>query len=626
MIRPRPTQISIGPRDIAWHVERHVNRQVLRANNKTVEVIASPTQTWPKTPEKEKANLPRYSPSPHLLEKAAINSKPEAEPSSTKPVPQDCKEFRESNLAQARMLDGIRIQNVEKRPRIIEQSYDSQEIIRSSRASIEEDTKSTTGSYADPLGIVPSTDLSFEAEMAPHLRSFFSSESDGSSEDHEDDQEEVDHKDLFQGTFQFTLPIRSSAIRSNSNGLEEKVETEDPAMNSFTSSRHLNLDGTTDKEFLYPHRKKGLKRIDREAEPDLTPHSAQSYRGTKGRESKHEFNPEAPEFTPIDGESLNQASLPRVSVPRPAEIFGRRLSCLPRSQLYISQAVASSSPEKHTRLSSSLSDDSSNASTPREIESPVQHLHCRKKHRIHRESSTSLTSEAFALDHSSMEYPLEGSSYSLSSPSGSIDNNQQISTSSSSHPFLNSSPASSQRVLSSNALSSEGSPSPTKSPRSLPRFPFSATSRIVSFNGTLPSPSASIRSSPRSITTTSPSRVRNRFTIYNDQLPAASQPQTPARLPRNGVRAMSSQSAFSNGMGIQTAPPATRGERRFQAVTPTRRGRTLEDQENAGVMVEAGRMLNRLRTRRARNGSATVTTQEEWTQEDWFPEDEEGDE
>lgn len=84
---------------------------------------------------------------------------------------------------------------------------------------------------------------------------------------------------------------------------------------------------------------------------------------------------------------------------------------------------------------------------------------------------------------------------------------------------------------------------PIQPPLPLPTHPFSAVRRVVSFaspspsNSTSPSPSRSnIQSPSYSFNNLPTGRPRTpQYTVYNDGLPADTQPQTPVGLPRNGI-------------------------------------------------------------------------------------------
>ena len=125
-------------------------------------------------------------------------------------------------------------------------------------------------------------------------------------------------------------------------------------------------------------------------------------------------------------------------------------------------------------------------------------------------------------------------------------------------------------------------------PPPLPRYPFHHTPRHVSNTAALPSPIEETSSSVHSYTNTlyhhhdndvSPSPLsrrqqhfttpspppntpitqRSTFRIYNDRLPASSQPQTPVGLPRNGIPAQFSRSGYYRGVGGSFTVPEGNG-------------------------------------------------------------------
>lgn len=162
-----------------------------------------------------------------------------------------------------------------------------------------------------------------------------------------------------------------------------------------------------------------------------------------------------------------------------------------------------------------------------------------------------------------------------------------------------------------NSRSASPAFSPYNSALTVPPHPFSGVRRAVSFTPALPSapPSLSSSSSPyafplhsnqldRSLTPPPLPHSPN-YTVYNDRLPASSQPQTPAGLSTNGVPRNGLPSIYR---GAFTAPvEVTRNARQQQSrnpyhfESPTRRGRMmrLEDQENERHDIERERRWRR---------------------------------
>ena len=129
-------------------------------------------------------------------------------------------------------------------------------------------------------------------------------------------------------------------------------------------------------------------------------------------------------------------------------------------------------------------------------------------------------------------------------------------------------------------------------PPPLPRYPFHHTPRRVSNTAALPSPIQNRDSSPTPLSSHSyttplyhnnhndnpspvshrqqylttpspppntPTLPRSTFRIYNDRLPASSQPQTPVGLPRNGIPAEFSRSGFYASRGANFTAPEGNG-------------------------------------------------------------------
>ena len=157
---------------------------------------------------------------------------------------------------------------------------------------------------------------------------------------------------------------------------------------------------------------------------------------------------------------------------------------------------------------------------------------------------------------------------------------------------------------------------PNSSP---PRLLYSADNPFGRMTVDRPSPTYEQRSStPPSMPSPPPRTPRRSIPIYNDSLPASSQPQTPAGLPRNGIPSMTM-------VGAYTAPPAPNPSRRritpsSVLQSPTRASSTFSrerstgatgvhrtsDQENGGIENEMHRMRLQQSLERRAEGNGTV--------------------
>lgn len=582
MLRLAPTQIGIGSRDLTWHTERHEARQSRRADGYPVEVIGSPDRAVPVRTDRVKSNLPHRFARPLSIRKTSTNSVRGADLISKDPVPRGSRIFWDNILVDAGTPSGIKVQNVGRRPRIIEQSDELQGNARSTEASLEGDFN--TPMEADYASLFDITSPHQQSKKADVLHSSFSSEYNSACEYNENNRELPGND--FHEQSQFDLPIRSSSLLLTPGGTRQE--------DSMIGPRGLfyRKDWDSCPDSLPYHRRNLGANADAESRSDLqsSPQDARIATTKKSGQGKASDTPESNDMT---AESFGPFSLPQLPFPRVVENFRRRSNGLPRSPLYISQAVASSSPEKRPQAFINDSDEDVTQS-PSLLNQPPRR---RKTYKPRSESypfdiSEKSLSSSYADDNSENGetgyLSAEESSPRISPPEHDISD-QGGSISSSPIPKLRPSPARSKRNTSPYSFRSLRTPIALPP---LPPRPFSATQRTTSSTIALPaSPITPISSPPPSPTRSSPSTTPRRFRIYNDRLPASSQPQTPARLPRNGLAHM----PHGIGIGIQTAPAGNGRQRRGSngvASTPTRRrGRTTEDQENLGLGAEISRRL-----------------------------------
>lgn len=583
MLRLAPTQIGIGSRDLTWHTERHEARQSRRADGYPVEVITSPDRAVPVRADRVKPNLSHRFVRPLSARKTSPNSVDDSDLISKDPVPRGSRIFWDNILADAGTTSGIKVQNVGKRPRIIEQSAKSQGNPRSAEASLEGDFDTPTEAYYASL--FDSTSLHQQTEKTDVLHSSFSSEYTSACEYNENNRE-LPGNDFHEQSPQFDLPIRSSSLLLYPGGTKQKDST--------ISSRGLfyRKDWDSYPSSLPYYRRNLGTNADAESRSEFQS-SSQDARIATTKKSGQGKASDKPESNDMAAESFGQFSLPQLQLPRVVENFRRRSNGLPRSPLYISQAVASSSPEKRSQAFSNDSDEDVMKS-PSLLNRPPRR---RKTYKPRSESYPFNVSEKSLSSSYADEISETGETGYLSaeesSPRSSPPeyNTSDLggSISSSPIPKLRPSPVRSKHSTSPHSFRSFQTPI---SLPPLPPRPFSATRRTTSGTIALPaSPVLPIFSPPPSPTRSSPSTTPRRIRIYDDRLPASSQPQTPARLPRNGLPHM----PYGIGIGIQTAP-AGNGRRRRGSVgvasSPTRRrGRSTEDQENLGLEVEISRRL-----------------------------------
>lgn len=580
MLRLAPTQIGIGSRDLTWHTERHEARQSRRADGYPVEVIASPDRAVPLGADRVKPNLSHRFVRPLSTRKTSTNSVRDSDLISKGPVPRSSRIFWDNILADAGTPSGIKVQNVGKRPRIIEQSDKSQGNARSAEASLGGDFDTPTEAYYASLFDITSPRQ--QSKKADVLHSSFSSEYTSACEYNENSRE-LPGNDFHEQAPQFDLPIRSSSLLLSSGGTNQEVST----IGSRGLFYEKDCDSYPDSLPYYPRNLGTNADAESRSEFQSSPQDAGIAATKKSGQGKASDTPESNDMA---AESFGPFSLLQLRLPRVVENFRRRSNGLPRSPLYISQAVASSSPEKRPQAFSSDSDEDV-------MKSPNRPPRRRKTYKPRSESYPfSISEKSLSSSYADEISETGGTGYlsaEESSPRSSppeYDNSDRGgSISSSPIPNLRPSPIRSKRSTSPHSFRSFQTPIALPP---LPPRPFSATRRTTSGTIALPaSPVPQLFSPPPSPTRSSPSTTPRRIRIYDDRLPASSQPQTPARLPRNGLPHM----PYGIGIGIQTAP-AGNGRRRRGSIgvasTPTRRrGRTIEDQENLGLGAEFSRRL-----------------------------------
>lgn len=582
MLRLAPTQIGIGSRDLTWHTERHEARQSRRTDGYPVEVIGSRGRAVPVKTDKVKSKLPHRFARPLSTRIISTNSVDGADLISKNPVPRGSRIFWDNILADAGTPSGIKVQNVGRRPRIIEQSDESQGNARSAEASLEGNFNTPSEAYY--AGLFDITSPHQQSKKADVLHSNLSSDYNSACEYNENNRELSDND--FNEQSRFDLPIRSSSL------LLTPGETEQG--DSMIGHRGLfyRKDWDSCPDSLPYHRRNLGTNADAESRSQFQS-SPQDPRIATTKKSGQRKASDASKSNDMAAEPFGPFSLPQLPFPRVVEDFRRRSNGLPRSPLHISQAVASSSPEKRPQTFSNNSDEDV-INSPSLLNRPPRR---RKTYKPRSESYPFEVSEqslasSYADDISEngeTGYLSAKESSPRSSPPEYDISDQEGSISSSPIAKLRLSPARSKRNTSPYSFRSLRTPIALPP---LPPRPFSATRRTPSGTIALPvSPVSPLSSPPPSPTRSSPSITPRRFRIYNDRLPASTQPQTPARLPRNGLPHM----PHGIGIGIQTAPAGNGRQRRGSigiASTPTRRrGRTTEDQENLGLGAEISRRL-----------------------------------
>ena len=614
MLRMRPTQIELNARDYQWHNVRHENRQRQRARGSPVEAaITTPPQYTSYRTHEESTPQYRFSSSP-VSEDSGIIAAPQMPLFSKKP---DLHRFWSGVVAGAGLLPEVRSVHVAK-PVVIAEPSDLISGLSSSRGSIEEtrndsqDLDKEASSHDENVTVsfrskeegridyyggcsVPRRPITSTDIPRGNQTSNYQDDSSASMPQHSLHRRRrlslfALHHHGYTGEEAPSLYRRDSDLR-NLDGPSDLLATMDGLPPAFAAS-------TTQPNFSHGSTLEDCIRVPRAmiagglSDYERTVQWAEPVRIAAPSEYATEL-------------SLSTSARSQLQV----NPFRQRSSVHPRSPLYISQIATSSSPETRSRPSSYISDhDMSNQmemlsikphrhncytamESPHDgfqhgvdtsVEAPISMAH----------GSTALVPE-MSYTHLSPQIVQSGSQYSINvSPSGSS------SVSTNSHGRL--SPVHTQEPVTPRYLSRHH-PSLT-----VPPYPFSAVRRAVSFTPALPSASPSplppldstaLYSNSTSLSPSlTPSPRTPSYAVYNDHLPASSQPQTPAGLSTNGLHRSGLPSiyrgAFTAPAGMARSARQQQSRNLYSSESPTRnRGRAMQwrmgDQENERHGLEA---------------------------------------
>jgi len=660
MLRLSPTQIRLEARDLSWHINRHHERQTLRAN--------VPQADLPYTPGKSHTDSPSLGHTSQLFSPPVLFRRPESENGSdvplisSEPVPQGSKAFWDRILAEAGTP--TRTKTISHgNGRVVRRSDDWLESHRSSKASPD-------SSYNDS----PDKTEHHVDEYADEL------ESERLEDDH--DAHEIEPKTSTDSFFSTQAMRTSSGNAVPRSALSEvgRTSTRSRLSSLFHRPHHGDLDGPSDSYQEPSGTHLGIATsLDGESlEDGLYGNQRDRRTISSNLESYVDESNDAPVSRGAP-RANEQISLPPSPLPvsGPIELSVRRSSALPGSRLRISQAAGSSSPERQPRqvfahdptgllaqpprrcnnityrprsesYSFAASEESYRSALPlpHVDGSPVSPIAVRSLPSL-RVSNTNAQTRNFVADRSvsapqtgplydgppssppelpqSAEYmvSLHDAISEVEDPSDRIVSHRGLVGIDSSPSLVNSHSSSpSHRNLS--PLAAEFIPSSRRrniSPQ-LPRYPFSATPRNVSFNLALPSstsppnmvqtPPAPPAFFPTSPVLPNPPLTPNRsyppanFTIYNDRLPPTTQPQTPMDISRSGNIPAAAGSAAQNPFNTVPARVPTMGfgqlnrEARLGVATPTRGPSTRTAEINQRAENEGRVSEEERRVRRAR--------------------------
>ncbi|MCJ1282675.1 hypothetical protein MMC26_002000 [Xylographa opegraphella] len=655
MLRLPATKIDLGPRDLAWHIDRYRQRKVqyeefcsVKGSLRFAHQTTQPFRCLPA----QQAYVPQAA-GVVVVDDALVCSEP---------VPRDSTAFWNGVLA----IAGTPIQNSRSLP---QERYSDVEFAASSSESHQTSNPSDPSSGFDELEVLHQghehghharnlRDIVEAGSRLAELRSQFSADSSQSSENGKDDPTNT-FVDLEAG--RGATPVRRRSFFSFRRAEHDGGTDEDISSLSRSFSSQLDFNDSHEsmprygenegEEDLATARAVPINRF--VARPVLQ-HPTSGLRGQGSQLEDEEA--ELAETIASLHELIDGAVSPAPRLPTHIEHIRSRSGTVVRSPLYLTQAVASSSPERPRTASPYR-----NSLQPGSMTSLLS-LPPRRAKQYKPQSHGSLAPQTYYDSHDI---------YQATNPErDEVNGPQNLISTSDSHSV--GSPSIPPRAYASAVDSFTSSP-PLPSPQSdtttqlhahahspsLPPLPppFSSTRRLLSFNLALPSsssPTSPFTSpaphasptqthSPRTSTphrhnnpfhslpsrsatplphhsTPSPSSPptphRSTMRIYNDALPALAQPQTPLGLPRHGVHAGAYYTApvrgnrrdetqdrggeEERGYGHNHRAVATHRPSPWHTATttPTRtpwlrrsRARGLDEQENVGVHVEAERRL-----------------------------------
>ncbi|KAL8779001.1 MAG: hypothetical protein Q9213_007150 [Squamulea squamosa] len=624
MLRLAPTRISLTSADLDWHIRRQGKRLVKVKNGEASTAKIDATKSSNQSPKYRSSIDSELVPSRHHRS----NPVPIY---SDEPVPQESEESRPfwgGILADAGVL-----------------GRDNQAtFVRSSRAASPADTfLGDNTSARAPVQDEDENDWSHDGALGELQISPRSPESHPLSPESTSGSWTSASTQIQSRRTPISLPAQSP---DEANAVPWPLDSSDREVNQ------MDVDGSSDAGPSLHHYRSTSSLQDSEPALIGMPFGAQARRAELA----------ASRSTYADRSSYSNFSTPDRTVPGgynpspSSQHIRMRSGGLPRSRLYISEVVASSSPEKRQRSIIELD----NPTPPDDTGSAPTRVRKRYKRR---ESSPYDASEASndprqsaytgenPFDGPPQSSPPESITHDLDDLFASAGGTQHryhgsqnldipsaypVSMSSQSHSY------SSYNDLSSYDYSllprQPFHPLPS-APTSTPRTP--SNSLPPTYNPVDENAQSHRRHHHNPTTPTSQSSSINlhptHISIYNDSLPSHSQPQTPHGLPRNGLPRMSLQNPF------YTAPARQGGglgQRRGPAVwnpdvfmTPTRAegrrnvgvigdGRPMvmrnDDQENVSREVEAERRERREQGNRER-GSWTAGRMRGWRISEWEP-------
>lgn len=357
MLRLNPTQLRLDARDLSWHIERHNERQSLRAAGPP-NGVTSETKVLKKKQSDIRTQVSPYSfPQPSAARTAESIDKHDDSIISSEPVPPDSRSFWDRVLADAGTP--TRTQTTSSgNVTVIEPSDEFLESIHSSRASIEEDYMNWQEDNDDETHLIddmPAPLRDTEADLHPQRPLPSSSDSfDSMVVDPSIDANKTDKdQNLPMDKTAKTASAKHRLSFNNFNLFRRKVMPDlDGSLEVDDHQSFANRPADGHYKSHWRHGRSGSESSNSSAGGDLHDGMYGSRRDRRTISASLEVCVDGRSGAGGTGSShlsldaADRSMLPITSTPQLSEDIQRHASGLPRSSLYISQAAASSSPHK----------------------------------------------------------------------------------------------------------------------------------------------------------------------------------------------------------------------------------------------------------------------------------------
>lgn len=612
MLRLASTRITLDSSDVAWHTRRHEKR------------LARPDDGKQFKDTIREADAPPQSPGSTFEHVVDETPQEEIPIYSDEPVPRESQAFWNTIVADAGTSARVHLESLARSPQLIVPSETFLENNGSVRLSIRGENEdeydqtrevvplqelliSPRSPLSDP-GSTPSTEVQsrFSTLFLPSLNGDENRQESRSRQTSSDQSDLLEKEDVDSDVTFDNHPSRSLVIRL--------PDSQPPWANQ------MDVDGPSDTAPRFQHHRSASSLQDPEPGSIGMPFGAQARKAELvASRNASMANLDANNASRDAGSGASAQAFPARHAGQHQTVHSRASSGgFQRSRLYISEAAASSSPDKRQTPPSELNDDLNLLSLPPRRRQGYKRRSETYSHVAPQASTT--RAENLQADFASnnpfnthednysparrgnLEHsPTVHDDYTISSPPQLIryhTNNSFSSPRSIHSQYLTSSPYDrsglSQSHHSSSAYPSSMSPHSRDPSMELPSFPngstfpspnplrrpfepltlpLNVTSRIPSGtaafppnhptaaeNGRYPGSPYLPSTPPRSISTTSIHHTPTRLSIYNDNRPADEQPQTPIGLPRNGLPPISLQNPFFTA-------PARAGASRRTGVT-----------------------------------------------------------